>query len=76
MARLHVSDPKSVVHSMMVDYVLRQFASGYYNSTAAVIASTLAGARVRDRYRFDITDPERATLAKQYLRGLIADCGV
>ena len=76
MVRLPINDPKSVVNRIMVDYINNQFAAGYCNSTVTAIANTLVGERVQERYRFDITDPQRISIAKQYLRGLIADYGI
>ena len=71
--KIATNSPENIVDNMLRGFLRRRFDSGFCTSTADAIANTLIGKRVMDYYHFDITDPGNISIAKQYLRGILAD---
>lgn len=76
MVGMKVTDPHKIVTTMMTEYTLKQLNGSYTNKTAEAIGHMLAGMRVSRHYRRDVPEAERYTMAREFLRGILADHAV
>ncbi|CAK7063913.1 MAG: hypothetical protein DELT_01553 [Desulfovibrio sp.] len=73
MVGMKFGDPHAIVTSLLTDYVQKELAKGSGNKTAESLASTLAGVRISRQYRRDIPESDRNVIAREFLRGILAD---
>jgi hypothetical protein len=73
MLGMKFNDPHKIVTEMMADYVLKELGNNSYNKTVESLAYVLAGICTSRRYRRDLAEPERNLIAREYLRGVLAD---
>lgn len=76
MTNLQLSDPFRITTEMLTDYVREQFGRPAATKTAESLAHLLAGIRVSEYYRTDISEADRTLLAREFLRGVLADDSV
>ena len=72
-SKITSNNPEHIVDGILRGFLRRRFKSGFCTSTADAIASTMMGKKIQNYYHFDITEAGRLNVAKQYLRGILAD---
>lgn len=76
MVTMKLTDPHKIVTQFLTQYASEQLSRPTGNTTAEVIAHMLAGMRMANRYRLDIPEGERNYMAREFLRGILADHAV
>lgn len=73
MVGMKYGDPHKIVVSMLTDYVQKELARNNNNKVAESMGHMLAGMRISRLYRRDIAEPARNLIAREFLRGILAD---
>lgn len=73
MVGMQYGDPHTMVVNMLTDYVRKELARDSTNIVAESMGHMLAGMRVSRLYRRDIAEPGRNVIAREFLRGILAD---
>lgn len=73
MVGMKFGDPHRIVTEMLTEFVRKELRTNSSNKTAEGIGYLLAGERMSRRYRRDIAEPLRNVVAREYLRGILAD---
>lgn len=73
MVGMKFGDPHTIVTEMLTAYARRELARGSGNVVAESLANLLAGARIARQFRRDIPESQRNVLAREVLRGILAD---
>ena len=76
MTGMKFTDPHKVVTELLTRYTRKQLSRPGGNITAEAIGHTLAGMRVSRYYRVDIPEAQRNLMAREFLRGILADHAV
>lgn len=76
MVGMKFADPHKIVTKYLTDYARAELSRSGGNKTAEALAHMLAGMRVSRYYRVDIAEGERNLIAREFLRGVLADHAV
>lgn len=73
MVGMKFNDPHKIVMEMLTQYVRKELTTGSPSKTAEAMGNILAGVRTSRLYRRDVAEPLRNVIAREYLRGILAD---
>lgn len=68
------TDAHTIVTNLLTDFAGQHLASG--NKTAEALSHLLAGMRTAEYYRVDLNKDRPTVIAREYLRGVLADSAV
>lgn len=76
MVGVKLTDPHKMMMQYLADYAYSQLSRSTGNKTAESLAHMLAGMRIAQYYRVDIPEGKRNSMAREFLRGILADHAV
>ncbi len=76
MVGMKFTDPHKIVTEYLTQYAYKRLSQPMGDKTAEGLAQLLAGMRIANHYRVDIPEGERNLMAREFLRGVLADHAV